>query len=410
MGKYKKRPTQPEAGKLTVRDNSEASSWALVKGLWPEDGRQILGALVIYKLGFFALVYLAIYLFPPSLFSQGNYQANFVADRGAPVTNVTRLATWDGQHYLFLSERGWLSDHPSSAFYPMVPWLIKAGGALTGNNILGGIILCNLLSLLGFYVFFVFARRECGPETGQVSLLLMLTFPGALFFQFLYSEAPSIFFLSLFFYFLMRDDYRTAGITAFFLPLCRAVGVFAIIPFVWRVFSRWRKGESEPTSFAWTLSPLMGWALYFFIVYLYTGNPFEMFRATTYYRSQASVWNIIDIPLFVKETFSVSHLHDYEGSLIDRLWMIPIIPGLFLLWKTDKTYLLYTLATVIVPVTTGRYTSFTRYVVLAFPLFLVYAEMLSQPNRQLHKWIVVIFFFGLQILMVLRYLNNYWAG
>ena len=93
-----------------------------------------------------------------------------------------------------------------------------------------------------------------------------------------------------------------------------------------------------------------------------------------------------------------------------HLSCIPIVPGLVLLWKKDKAYLLYTLAMVIVPVTTARYASFTRYAVLAFPLFFVYGEMLAKPDRQLYKWVVVCFLFGVQILLTLRYVNNYWAG
>lgn len=393
-----------------ARDCRATSARTLLRELWPEDGRQILGALALYKLVFFAVVYLATNLFPVSLFNVASYQTNFIADPLAPITNLTRLATWDAQHYLFLSESGWLPDNRSSAFYPMVPALIKIGGAVFGNNIIGGLVLCNLFSLVGFYVFFLFARREFGPAVGLLGLMLMLAFPGGVFFQLLYSEAPSVFFVSLFFYFLTRDNYRAAAVAAFFLPLCRGVGLFAIVPFAWTVFVSWRKGETGPYSLIWALSPLMGWGFYFFVIFLYTGNPFEMFRSMRYFGSGASVWNIFDVPLLVKETLAITYLHDYKGSLIDRLWMIPIIPALFLLWKKDnKAYFLYALVMVMVPVMTGRYTSFTRYVVLAFPIFLIYAEVLYKSRLQLHR-MVIAFFLGLQTLFVLRYVNNYWVG
>jgi len=83
---------------------------------------------------------------------------------------------------------------------PLWPFLIKAFSYLTlGNHLIAGLILSNVFSLIGFCLFYQLAREDCGERVANVALALMLAFPGAIFFSFVYTESL-FFFLSIFFF------------------------------------------------------------------------------------------------------------------------------------------------------------------------------------------------------------------
>lgn len=376
----------------------------------PGDGARVLLPILLYKLGFALLVYLMLALVP-GLFDADAYFANFQYPRGQPPTTLSRLAAWDGQHYLFLSQEGYKPNMASTAFYPMVPLLLKVGGALFGGRpVVGGLILLNLMTGFGYYIFFAFVRGRYGEDIAETTLLLLMAYPGAMFFQFIYSEAPFLFFVSLFFYGLQRDNLRLAAGASFFLPLCRAMGVFSLLPFAWYLWMRWRRGQGSFASLFACLAPLAGWGLYFLIMAAATGDPFIAFGAGKFFRARGSMALLVDIPGFLSATFSPTTLHAYLGSLIDRVWMLPLLVGLPFLWKKDKALLIYCLPMIFVPAMVGRYSSFTRYATLALPIFIVYGRFLAEPKRRLLKWVVLGWLGSLQSIFLLRYLNNLWAG
>jgi len=236
-----------------------------------------------------------------------------------------------------------------------------------------------------------------------------------MFFHFMYTEAPSFFFGMLFFHFLFQKNYKWAAICSFFLPLIRIVGIFTTIPFVWFIFKEWKKGNNPDTTkliknLSWATAPFVGWGVYFFIMYLATGDPFEFFKAGKFYKAQGSIWDIFNIPKYIMEIGSFTTIHGYVGSAIDRFWVFPIIPALFILWKYSKTLFFYSFVMVVISSAPGHFTSFTRYIALIFPLFIAYAKFFSKPGREFYKYATVMLLFGIQILFIIRYVNFYWAG
>jgi hypothetical protein len=247
------------------------------------------------------------------------------------------------------------------------------------------------------------------PQCPYVTLL-MLAYPGAMFFSFIYSEAPFFLFSILFFSFLYRDRLGLASVAAFFLPLIRAVGVFAVLPFTWYVYQRFRQRDAGGKAFLWCLSPVLGWAVYFLVIYLFTGNPFEGYEAYRFYKAQPSSLLIFRPDQFLADTFTITSLHGYLGSALDRFWMLFVMVGLVLLWRKDKTLFLYAALMALIPAITARYASFTRYLAVVFPLAIVFGEFFSDPRRRYFKWLTVAFLIIVQVLLVVRHINFYWSG
>jgi hypothetical protein len=194
---------------------------------WP--ARTVLFSLVGYKVLYLSIIFLAL-RFSPHL-NREYYRSRIHWPRGKGPTLATHLATWDGAHYLYLSEVGYKRGSPSCAFYPLWPMLIRGFSWLTArNHLIAGLVLANLLSIVGVAMFHRFVTLYHGLQTANLSTVLLLALPGALFFSFIYTESLFFFLIVLFFWFLFKDNFLAAGVVGFFLPLTKAIGIFCILP------------------------------------------------------------------------------------------------------------------------------------------------------------------------------------
>jgi len=244
---------------------------------------------VRFKVGFFLFVFGALILWPAMDVAEFYNVMQRWPREGRP--NLwSHLATWDASHFLFLSEVGYVPGVTSCAFYPLWPFLIRAGSWLTGgNHLVAGLILANLLSFIGILLFHKLVWVRFDKSLADWSLVFFLAAPGALFFQFMYSE-PSFFLLLMAFCLaLYGERYDWVWVAGFCLPLTRAVGIFCLVPLLWHLVNRrcpWR-------DYLALAAPVVGYATYFLVIGLLTGNPFEGFDAQKNWNVN-SFWHIFN--------------------------------------------------------------------------------------------------------------------
>ena len=106
---------------------------------------------------------------------------------------ATRLATWDAQHYLFLATEGYQAGQRSITFFPLFPWLIRLTAALPGiGPLAAALLVANALSVAAIVLLHKLIEQR-HPGIAADSVLLLLAFPGALFFHFPYTESLFLF-------------------------------------------------------------------------------------------------------------------------------------------------------------------------------------------------------------------------
>jgi hypothetical protein len=54
--------------------------------------------------------------------------------------------------------------------------------------------------------------------------------------------------------------------------------------------------------------------------------------------------------------------------------------------------------------------AFTRYLLVVFPIFMVYGAWLSKLRNPAWRGLIYTVLFSLQLLFLLRQINNYWVG
>jgi len=372
---------------------------------------RLLLPLFLYKVYFLIFVYLAFQLLP-STFATEIYYDNFRWPPDDPPSWVSAYKTWDGNHYLYLSEMGYRPGAISNAFYPLWPICIRLGSWLfLGNYYVSALVLANLFSLAGWLLFHRFVRDYHSEKVADLATLFLLAYPGALFFTFPYSE--SLFFLLCitFFVALYRRHYLFASLVSFLLPLTRVIGVFISVPFFYDIYQSWKeRNKVQLCDLVYLVAPLLGMLTHFVIMYISTGNPLEGMNAQMYYVSQRSASNLLDIPAFVRSFFDVKLWHGFLDSPFDRLCFLILALFLVKMWKMDRQYVLFSLFLGIVSGMAGTLMSFTRYLAIVFPLFIAVADVLSKERWKGLRWLALAVLFSLQLVFLIRHINNYWVG
>lgn len=402
-------------------------------------------ALFLFKVAYLSCVAAAVLLWPAGRDSEmARYDRIKWTASGHPEFK-SYFTSWDVGHYLYLSEHGYQAGKNSCAFYPLWPLLLRwSSVAFGGEEIFSGTLLANILSLAGLFLFFNMAATRLGSSVAWRSLVLLLAFPGSLFFQFMYSE--SLFFLLLLLLCLAMERRRTwlAAMTAFLLPLARPLGFLCTFPISVYLMrgSRQRfcaglsrllgSGRLETNSGArearadlnasgdptgpgrnlswWVLAaPFCGWVLYFLLMWQWTGNPFEGFAAQKFWGVQ-SVGNLFNLPQFAVALFTPTTWHAFAGSLLDRCGFILLLYTLPLIWRMDRVWFAWTVVLAIVPAMSGHFTSFIRFESVAFPMFVALGAWLSQPKRR-SLWLCCLgLFILLHVVLLRRHIYFEWAG
>lgn len=355
-----------------------------------------------------------------------------------PRTQLTQhWATWDAEHYLYLSAKGYRPEARSIAFYPLWPLVLGAVTSVVGGyREWAGLVLANLFSLGGWLLFHRTVARRFGESTADLTLAAWIAFPGSLFFQFLYSEPLFCLLLAGVWWAVESRRYGAAMVCAALLPLTRGVGVFAVLPLGWHAWSvakpGWLRrlggragaaaevggGSKDATRRAagrawapWLLAsmPAWGWGGYLALMALWTGDPFAGIEAQRYWGVH-SITNLWNVPKFLAALFDVSQWHGYRGSMLDRVGFLLALNAVPVLWARARDLLPWWIALALLPAMSGIFTSYIRFEACAFPVFVGWGLMWDSLRRRQLGWPAVAVVAAVHLDLLWRFVNYRWAG
>ncbi len=381
--------------------------------------KQVIILIITAKISIVLLIFLAYSLLP---FGKVYYYSNFVYPPGEEISLKSAYKTWDAQHYLFLSEKGYKKGNFSDSFYPLFPNIIRFFASIFYDSFWVGIVFSNLFSTIACIYFYLFVKERF-PKDGvaYTALIFLLAFPTAFYFSLIYTE--SLFFLLAicFFYYLYKNDYRLAAVLAFFLPWTRPMGLFIIIPFAFYYISHHRSLlHNQPfldrkftidKNIVFLLSPVCGFLGYLLFMQLKTGNPFEGFSMQQYNIAHWSVGSIFSPLLFLQNFFSHNlTIHGFTNSVIDRIFFVIFLVSLpFIYRKTTKPLFLYSLFLGFTPFL-GSFMSYTRYMLVIFPIFITAAIYIENKKYAELKYPLLFLSLIMQSLFLVMHSLNYWVA
>lgn len=373
--------------------------------------RLVFGFLMV-KLVVFIIVISVYYFFP--FFCDICFDGNFINPGNAKSGLITAFQSWDAQHYTYLADDWYSSAHPSNAFYPLYPALIKILNVfLPWGSLVNALLVSNIFSVGVIILLYKFVSQIKNSNTAVMTCILFMAFPTAFYLHLAYSESLFIF-LTLFSFYLL---YTKRSLVALFfstllLPLTRPQGILTIVPFIHKsVFS---KKDNEKNVIRKVMIMVSAFSIgslsYFMIIKLSTGFYDAGFSAQRYFESTYSL-NYLWHPLawfrnnFIETTWV---LHAINESIINRVFLIGFVLSLWFIYKyTDRTLFTYALVIGGISALSGDLVSFPRYMLLIFPLFIALASILK---RRFIIYSVVGIFFITQITFLIFHTRNFWIA
>jgi Gpi18-like mannosyltransferase len=370
--------------------------------------QQLVGFLLGYKLVFFLLIFAAIALWP-ALYSDANAGANFLRPKAA--TNIGKyFETWDAQWYLYLSDFGYEEGAPTTAFFPLWSLCVRAGSYLTGGSFLvSALILSNAFSVVALAALHRYLSRLKGIRLADRTLLLLLAFPGAIFFCFPYTESLFLLLSVWTFAFLAHDRRLGAGCAAFLAAATRPTGVLWVVPIAAHA---WK--QRKPAMLALIVFPVAGLLSYLAMVYAATGDPFFGFSSQQSFVAMPSAAKVLDVPGVVTTVLrpAVPRMEwfGFLNSLADRIWFFWFLLALWPIYKEDRAWFWFAVVMGLVPAMSTSIMSYTRYVLMVFPMFFITARLFDKKPIRFGYPALLVILFGIQLYALVRHINFEWVG
>ncbi len=368
---------------------------------------------------------------PQASGAQYNLTAPLLKQDGISQILVNVWFRWDTGWYLHLAAFGYIPNSGNTTFMPLYSWLIRGLVILTGNYLFAALIISNLAGLAVFFLLYKVANLEgSNSRTSLTVVVFFALFPTAFFLFAAYTESTFLALVLGFWLAARRKAWLLAGLLGGWATLCRIQGVIlsGVLAWLWLaslvevhttgttplgqarkvvglVTSRsgWRNIFASLRSSVWVglLLPFLAFAGFSVAMRVLNLSSLTGTLNSFWYIQTVMPWT--GLMLFV-ERLLTTHL-----ILIDYLDLIFLVIMLLLLViglrHLDPALTLYSFLTLTVLFMRGTpptlLMSFSRYLLVLFPAFLLLGKMCSRPLR-LGLWTLS---FTLQTVMLLGFLE-----
>ena len=145
---------------------------------------------------------------------------------------LNHWAHWDGAWYSEIATRGYGTRAPeSTAFFPLYPLFVRLGSTLIGGPAVWGVLISLFCTAFALYFVYRIAENLYGVSAARASTLALAFFPTAFFLNAVYTEAL---FLALtagsVWAARVRGNLLLAGVFGAFATATRNLGLLLLIP------------------------------------------------------------------------------------------------------------------------------------------------------------------------------------
>ncbi len=318
-------------------------------------------------------------------------------------------AHWDGAWYAQIATEGYAERAPeSTAFFPLYPMLVRFGNVLPGGPAFWGVLISLVCTAAALFFVYRVAERFYDARAARAATLALAFFPTAFFLNAVYTEAL---FLALtagcVWAACVRRDLLLAGALGAFATATRNVGVLLLIPLLleWLRHRR-RFGRRGLVGLSLVPVGLVGYAVFLWARF---GEPLLFARQQREYWDReptnplttvGEAWRaagegagyLLDPSALFLDTSATPALDASNALNLGFLifFLVVMVAGFLVL---PPGLSLYTAIMVLLPVLTPAprfpLMSMPRFVLGAFPIFLVLGYLLSRARPVLFVWLLL---------------------
>ncbi len=318
-------------------------------------------------------------------------------------------AHWDGAWYSEIATDGYGERYPAStAFFPLFPMIVRLGAAIAGGPAVWGVGVSLLCTVFALFFFFRIAEHLYDRNAARAATLCFALFPTAFFLNAVYTEAMFLAFTTgAVWAGLVRRDLLLAGILGALAASTRNLGVLLLIPLGIEWLQHRREfGGGGLASLALIPVGLLGYVAFLWgrfdeplISFQQQGdywgrtltNPIETARNAGTSAREGFQYILDPATLFLGTSAGPSLAASNTLNLVFvLLFLVVIVAGMFVL---PPGLWLYAFVMTVLPILTPSpnfpLMSMPRFMLGAFPLFLILGALLSRTRAGLAVWLIL---------------------
>ncbi len=344
----------------------------------------------------------------------------------------------DAQWYLAIAENGYPSgpeieaaDAPARpkliadtdvglkyAFFPLWPVVIRGTAFVVPDLKAAAFVAANVLSVVALLLLYRLLAGCSGRNAAFWTVTVLACWPFAMFLHVPFTE--SLFLLLSVATFAASEKRRWlwAGVCIGLASVTRPNGVaLFVVPLVWHAARHWRERRwdwKESARLLWLVAAALPVGAFLVHNAVKTGDPFYFTRVTEWWGYEpTSVWqNLWNNTVGAVLEFPRLPIHGFHRSQIDVAVMALWVFGLFVgVRVVPAHYTAYGAVVILIPLMTkGDLMSFSRYALMAWPVFCVPVLLLKERHR---AWVLSIASFCLlafQARNMGEFVNWHWVG
>lgn len=326
-----------------------------------------------------------------------------------PVRNL--LARWDTFWYLDIASRGyhWNGnplEQQNVVFFPLYPLLMRLSGRLLGGHPLAGGLVVSLGAFLFALVYlWRLVADELGTETATAAVVLLCSFPFAVYFSAVYTESVFLLIIVAAFFHARRREFGAAAVWGLLAGLARPNGFLLAVPMAWLTIIRnrpdarnaargYQTGTLAPLA---VVAPIAGMLLYSAYLELLVGQAFAWVAGQAAWPTIApwtenAAASILRPPEPIPAWAIVIHAGNAASIAIAAAGLLPLTRLL------GAAYGLFVALSILPPIARHGLVSLGRFTSVMFPLFVWLATIVEGRRR---RALVVAFAVGQAIAAAL---------
>lgn len=315
---------------------------------------------------------------------------------------------WDADQYLKLAKLGYTNTTAWKAwFYPLYPWCVRIVAFFNGNYLVSALV----VSFVALIVAAILLRRivllDFSSEIALRSVWFFLIFPTALFLHAPYTESLFLALAIGSVFAARKDRWWLAGALGALSWMTRANGIVLIPTLAMEAGYQFWKTKRWDWRWLWIALIPLGFAVYLFLNWRVTGDPFSAFHQRK--------------PMFFTEfTWPWTGMHGAMNIMMDWkpdqaemvgtqefLFALLGLIGVVLSWiKLRPIYAMWMTGNWLLFASVTFLQSMPRYTLTMFPLFVLFG--LLAANR-FWNFVLIVWSLLFMALFTSLFMRGWWA-